>query len=240
MSEYALAYQADAGPLIAEIRQTAAQLVLCSRLPINDGPSYQESGELILQLKQKLKTYNEQRLELTRPLDGLKAKWLGIFKPFVDALDSAIDDLDRRRNSYRKEKEAEERRLREEALKEQARLQKKADREAAKLDEKGQHELADIKRTSVPEIMAPAIVAHDVPKTAGIHTRENWLWACATCGERDCEHLRAALPREHLRVNEASVGRMVRELKGLTRIQGVRVWMEESSVAGRSEHVEPF
>lgn len=233
-NEFALAYQADAGPVVAEARETAGNLVArATALTVADAATYQESGELILELKRKQKDYDGKRKELTRPLDALKAKWMEFFQPVVDAIEQAISSLEGRRTSYRREKEAEERRLREAALKEQARLQGIADRQAAKLEEKGQQERADLVRAAVPEVIVPSVVPQEAPKTAGLHTRENWMWGCAVCKQRDCEHLVKKLPREYLAVNEASVGKVVRAMKGMTKIPGVVVWMEESSVAGR-------
>ncbi len=233
-NEFALAYQADAGPVVAEARETAGQLVArAAALAVADAVTYQESGELILELKRKKKDYDEKRMDLTRPLDALKAKWMGFFKPVSDALEQAITSLEGRRTSYRREKEAEELRVREAALKERARLERIAEREAQKLEASGQQERADLVRASVPEVAVPSVVPQEMPKTAGLHARENWTWGCAICEAKDCEHLVKRLPREHLAVNEASVGKVVRALKGMTKIPGIVVWMEESSVAGR-------
>jgi hypothetical protein len=98
--------------------------------------------------------------------------------------------------------------------------------EAATLEAQGMPEEA----AAVVEqaIAAPAPVVHIVPaapKVDGVSHRENWKFEVIDAN---------AIPREYLSIDEKKLGAVVRALKGSTRIAGIRVYPEQTTVVRAS------
>lgn len=136
-------------------------------------------------------------------------------------LEVAKNHLSRQVTEWNTKKERErqetERKLREEALKKQE-DEKLA--EASVLEQQGRHEEA-AEVISEP-IHAPTIVvAKDVPKVAGISTRQTWNFRITN---------ESLIPREYLVVDEGKIRKVVKAMQQDTKIPGVEVYTEDSVV----------
>lgn len=116
----------------------------------SDSAKGQEASQ---RLNAAIKTLTDQRMDLTRPLDALKTKWMSFFAAPIDKYKAAKALLDQKVIAYQTLQEelarVEQRRLDKIAADEQARLkaiadetQRKADAEAAEIRRKADAEAA--------------------------------------------------------------------------------------------------
>jgi hypothetical protein len=156
-----------------------------------------------------------------------------LMKSFIEPLEAAKKLLSGRAYSWqqaeetRKRKEAEEarRRAEEEAaekrrIEEENRLALAERLEKNGMQEQAEEVLAAPVVVEVAEVAAPALKV----KVEGASTRENWQFEVEDA---------SLIPREFLTPDTVKIGRMVKMLKGETRIAGVRVY-DAGTVAFRT------
>ena len=189
---------------------------------------YEQVGQEVQRINGRMKSIEELRKSLTKPLDEVKARIMDLFRPIVTSHAEAIEILGGKIKTYKREQEEirrqEEARLREETRKENERLQKIADKRAAKEESKGNSERAEEIREAVQVAPMPIVVQTAVPKVKGIHTIERW-------------HFRYTnpdlVPREHCIPDDSGIQKIVDKMKGKTSIEGVEVWRDDSVAKGR-------
>jgi len=156
-----------------------------------------------------------------------------LMKSFIDPLEAAKKLLSSRAYAWqkaeeeRKRKEAEEARKKAEA---EAAEKRKAEEDAwlelaERLEKNGMQEQAE-EVLAAPVVVEVAEVAAPTPKVTvqGTSTRENWTFEVEDA---------SLVPREFLTPDAVKIGRMVKMLKGETRIAGVRVY-DSGTVAFRT------
>lgn len=131
-----------------------------------------EAAEALKAIKRKVKDLNDQRLQMTRPLDESKKKIMALFKTPIEALTECERRLKNGIANYQHKVEQERRQLeaqaRERARKEQERLRKRAEAAA----EKGQAEKAEVLEDQAEQVAAPTLAKREAP--SGVSTRVVW------------------------------------------------------------------
>lgn len=194
-----------------EIMATAAALV------VRDARGYEGAGAFLLMVK-------EYRRAVAELLDPIVEKAFAAHKEAVkqrNRLDAPADEAERTVKAKMIEwKEAEEARIREEArVAEEAARRKAEDERLAEAEaaEKAGDKLAAEALMDAPILTPPVMSMRTVPKIAGVAPRAVWTFEITN---------QALLSREHLMPDLIKIGGVVRAMKGLTKIPGVRVFQK--------------
>jgi site-specific DNA-cytosine methylase len=208
--------------VVAIVPDRDALTVRAAALKISDQSTYTQAGEWLKSIKGFLKVIEAARVKVTGPLnEALKARNAearDTAQPLLDAeakikraMIAYSDEQDRlQREEQRREDELAER--------ERARLQEIADRAAAK----GQESKAEVFQERAAAVLAPVVV-QVTPKVAGISTPVVWDF------EITDEDL---VPRAYCDVSMKRIRAQVQATKGLTQIEGVRVFKAKRVSAG--------
>lgn len=230
---------ADAQSL--SITTTAEYNAAAALLPAVKGLASKLEAERFSQTR-PLDQQKARVIELYRPLTDTLTKAEGIVKRGLAAFQAEQRRLQQEQQriadeAARREREAAEKRATEarEKAEEQARLLREAalaeedelvaaklELQAARFEERAEMR-AEKWEDRAAAVVAP-VVPVDIPKAAGISSREVWKFAIT-------DH--ASIPREYLIPDEKAIGGVVRALKGKTNIPGVRVFSEDT-IASRS------
>jgi hypothetical protein len=190
---------------------------------VTSAAEFSGAGEHLRTIKAQLKTIEEKRLEITRPMDEAKKAVMGFFKPFTDRLSSAEARVKKAMTDWKRDEDArireEQRKAAEKAKKEEDKLRAQA--EAAR--EKGKNSRAEILEERADMIIPDPIVT-SAPKVEGISTRTIWKFRII-----DPEKI----PRTYMTIDEKKIGGVVRALKDGTDIPGIEVY-SESCISARS------
>ena len=206
------------------IEQYVAQV---SALVITGHVEYESAGNTLTEIKARWNEIDNERKKLKGPVIEQGKRIDDFFKAPLDALNSARDIINRKRQDYRADAERvrmqAEAKAQEAARKEQERLRKEADALAAK----GKTEQAEAKRNIAEQIQAP-VVAAPLPTTKGLSVRKMWranvtdklalIRAVAT----------GTVPPSVLDVNQPVLNRMAGALKGEMNYPGVEAIEVES------------
>jgi hypothetical protein len=207
--------------------ETAVAVQSTQALTVTDATTYAEAGE---------------RLKFLRNAARKVEDW---FRPLVEAAHRAHRELTTRRGETLRPVEAEctrltvemsrwkgeQDRLARERAAQQAREEQELARsvaleEAVTLEAQGMPEEAAAVVEQAIAAPAPVIpIAQAAPKVDGISHRETWKYEVVDANQ---------IPREFLSIDEKKIGAVVRALKGSTRIPGIRVYAEQSTVVRAS------
>ena len=205
-----------------EQKRTSDVPALCQKadLIISNQTEYDGASVILKEVKSRYKELDEQRKEITKPLDTAKKAVMDLFNRPLDLLKRAEDKLKGGMIGYTNE-------IERKAREDQARLQKLADQEAEKqrkiLEAKierakasGKEEkVADLemqKETVVP-IMAP-VITPQIENPNGTSYRDKW----------DVEIVNVDLiPREYMLPNLQAIQKIIQATKGTIPIPGVKI-----------------
>lgn len=181
---------------------------------------YAKAGDLLKVIANRIKSLNEKRLGMTRPLDNTKKQIMDEFKRMTEPLEALEQSIKGKMlDWYRAEeaRQAEERRKEEERVRKEQEAQRKAEEEAEKA---GVPDL-DIETPQAP--IAPPKVQPEIKTQRGavatITMRDNWTW------EIESE---ADIPREWLTVDQAKITRAVKA--GERSIKGIKIFNQKTPV----------
>jgi hypothetical protein len=139
-----------------------------------DGPQmYEVAGQELVAINSQIKTLDEKRKEITRPLDQAKQAVMDLFKPAIDRRTEACGII---RAAMAKWYAAEEQRKREAQARLDAEARAERERkakEAADLAAAGKPEEAAAAQVESEIVCAPTVVT-TVPKVAGVAMKETW------------------------------------------------------------------
>jgi multidrug efflux pump subunit AcrA (membrane-fusion protein) len=139
-------------PQPAVIAGPAERLLASVRnLAIDSDPVYEAAASDLAKAKAMVKAIEDERMDLTRPLDELKAKIMDKYRPAKEVCAAVIALIEPKMLAYRKRKqeEAEAERRRQEEL---ARLEReRLEREAAEARRKAEEEAAAARRKAQEE-----------------------------------------------------------------------------------------
>jgi hypothetical protein len=208
--------------LAVDTKEMAARY---SDFPIVDGKDCERGAEVLKEVKAYKNKLEEKRFEMTRPLDQAKKSIMEFFRQPMDALDTLERNIKSRIISYQQE----ERRKADIA---QKKLQAAADAKAKELRDKAAAEAAKGNTAKAAQLMDKAaekevavpVVAADIPKVAGVFTKQVWKYQIIDVN---------AIPREYMIPDEKKIGAMARASKGTLQIPGVKIYPEDSLSAGQ-------
>jgi len=197
-----------------------------------------ETTELVASARSAITTQAEYALaaDQLKMAKAILKKLDGIFDPLIKSANEAVKAIRAEKTKHaepiekaeqvlrqaaaawiteqERQKAVEEKRRREEAAAEEKRLKEEQDAESIFLEAIG---LADTVSAPIAVIPAP-VTAVD---KSGIGFREVWKFEITD---------EAAIPREYMLVDTASIGKIVRAMKQLASIPGVRVYSEKTAV----------
>jgi hypothetical protein len=199
-------------------------LVAAQNLSVVDEVTFTQALELGKACSVRIKLVEEKLGPAKRKTYEAYQEVMKLMKSFIDPLEGAKKLLASRAYSWQKAEEDRKRREAEEARRQaemEAAQKRKAEEEsrlalAERLEKEGMTEqAAEILETPIEVIVAE--IAVPIPKVtvAGTSTRENWQFEVVD---------EALLPREFLMPDTVKIGRMVKMMKGETRITGIRVY----------------
>jgi len=198
--------------------ETAEKLkTLSQNIVIKNDGDYESAGVNLKEIKSQIKTLDDERKKLTKPIDEAKKNIMALFKKPLDVLTAAETAYKKSMVTYvveqdRKKRE-EEAKLEREAEKRRIELEK----QAKKHEEKGNIEKAQ-ERAELADAVMPAVSGIQTPKAAGVFMREIWKYRIVDD---------KIIPREFLIVNEKLLGEMARSTKGVVPVAGVEFYSEK-------------
>jgi exonuclease VII large subunit len=183
----------------------------------------EDANGCLIKIKEKIKELDEDRKDLTRPIDGLKKKIMDKYKPWLDKLDQAKGVLTKAIMAYTDEQEKKRRELQdklqreadEKARKEQERLQARAD----KWEEKGNTDKAEALREKADEVVPDAVpVVLTMPTPKGLSYRDNWKAVVVDIN---------MVPREYMIPDQKALDKIMQATKGTVKIPGIKAVNEK-------------
>lgn len=202
-------------------------------LQVIDAVTYTQAMELGKACSARIKLVEERLGPSKRKTYEAYQEVMRLMKSFIDPLEMAKKTLSSRAYAWQKAEEERKYRQAEEARKraeEEAAAKRKAEEDtrlalAERLEKEGMKEQA-AEVLEAPIVVEVAPVAAPAPKVTvqGASTRENWQFEIEDS---------AQVPREFMTPDMVKIGRMVKAMKGETRIAGVRVF-DAGTVAFRS------
>lgn len=190
---------------------------------VSDAESYAGAMASLQEVRTFIKELDENRKELTRPLDEAKKSIMAEYRPAEDALKAADYALVSATSKWSRE-QAEAQRKAEQAAREKAeRERQRAEQKAEEYREKGREDKAQEWETKAAFTPQP-VVPNTVPKVAGVNTRKVWKFEIVDAGK---------IPAKYLMPDEKMIAGVVKAMGGNTEIPGVHVWSEDIPVASR-------
>ena len=213
-----------------EQKKTSDVPALCKKaeIKVTDQKSYDLASGILKDVKSRYKELENQRKDITGPLDRAKKAVMDLFRDPLELLQAAENKLKRMMIDYTSEQErlAEEERKRLQAI-----ADKEAERQKKLLEKKIERAEASGKTEKVEELIqqkeeVKPIVAEVTPKVekpSGVSFREKW----------SAEVIDANLvPREYLMVNQQLLDKVAGATKGSLSIPGVK-FVSEKVLASR-------
>lgn len=189
---------------------------------VTTAADFERGAEILKAIKAALNSTEEQRKEITQPLDASKKRVMDLFRPFTDSLAAAERKLKQRLVSWKNEQD---RIAREEARKADEKARKdreKLEKQAADAEAAGRTERADALRDRAVSIVA-AVPITEAPRVSGISTRKIYKFRIVDASK---------VPDQYKVIDEKRIGAVVRALKTDANIPGVEVYEETSLAAG--------
>lgn len=242
----------DAGSIVIESDLSDGTLAMLSvnsaiTIKVADPQTYAEAADELAKVKGVAKRIEEQRKELTKPLDDEKKRVMDYVRPFTDALSRVETALKKGLGEYDAEQERKQRlaqaEAEEKARKEQERLEKRAETAEAS----GKVEKADALREQATTLVyaAPAPVAA-APAVKGLSKTKRYSGECTdlmalakACVAQSLlveaggdpaklmqivtDHAQNAAPLKLITADTKVIGQMVTALKEDFNYPGIRV-----------------
>lgn len=188
-------------------------LTIAESIIVKTPQQAQVAGDWRNKIKTKLKQLDEERKELTRPLDEVKAKIMDKYRPAIDALNTAYKLFDKGLSEYlaiqEQIREEQQRKLEAEAEKKRQEAEAKAQEWADKGNEKKSEEWFD----KADNVIAP--VVPETPKVEGITTRKDWDFEIVDINQ---------VPRDFCIPDEKAIRAYVKATKGTRQIAGIKIF----------------
>lgn len=199
----------------AEAALTEANMVLdtAQQVIVKTPQQAQVAGDWRNKIKMKLKQLDEERKELTRPLDDVKAKIMDKYRPAIEALNSAYKLFDKGLSDYlaiqERIRQEQQRKIEAEADKKRQEAEAKAKEWADKGNNKKVEEWLD----KADNVIAPVVA--EVPKVEGISTRKDWDFEIINPNE---------VPRDFCIPDEKAIRAFIKATKGTKPIAGIKIF----------------
>jgi hypothetical protein len=213
--------------------------IAASEFLVDSEASFQVADQIQASLKAEAKKINDQRMELTRPIDTFKKKIVEFFSPAVDGRTKAATIYQQKMLAFRRH----EREKAEQAQREAERLlqieREKKEAEARKLEakaatlktdsarQKALQDAEDLRQTAalMPETVA---LSAPEPQTVASNVAQTWKAEVKDTGQ----FLRWLIlhPEWHtcVKFQEAEMNRLARQVRDAVPVQGVRIYPQET------------
>lgn len=217
-----------------ELKKTADVPALVKKaegLTITNQEQYTLAGDILKEIKTRIKELDDERKKITKPLDDAKKAVMNLFKPPTELLEKAEVKVKTSMLAHTEEQERkareEEKRLREIAEKEAERQRKALEAKIMRAESSGKTEKAEELREQIENIAIPDIpvVAPAIETPKGISYRDKW-----TAEVVDFK----ALPDEYKIANQQALDKVAQATKGALTIPGVKFKSEKIVVSSRS------
>lgn len=219
--------------------------IAATEFEIDSEAAFQVADQIQASLKSEAKRINDQRMELTRPIDTFKKKIVDFFSPAVDGRTKAATIYQQKMVVFRRqEREKAEAAQREADRLLQADIEAK-EAEARRLEEKAptlktksakQRVLAEAAEIRQVASMMPTSVALGAPEpqTVASNVAQTWKAEVKDTGQ----FLRWLIlhPEWHtcVKFQDAEMNRLARQMRDAVPVQGVRFYPQESFRTKRS------
>ena len=213
-----------------EMAQEASNvLVTYQNSKIANNDQYTKAGEVLKEIKTRIKALDEERKSMTKPIDESKSRIMNFFRKPIGWLQDAESAIKRAMLSFQQEQDRirreQERKLAQEASEREEREKKRLEARALKADEKGQEAKAEALREQKEEVQHQAPILPDrVEKVQGISTKKIWKFEITDQNQ---------IPREYMIPDLKTIGAIVRATKGAKPIAGIHIFSEDTIAAGR-------
>lgn len=214
-------------------------IVAAEDFVVDSEAAFQVADQVQTQLKTEAKQINDKRLEFTRPIDAIKAKWMDFFKPAIDGRTRAVEIYQQKMSAYLREQREENARKQREAeaiLAEQRRKQeeeaKKLEAKAARLktEEAKQKALAEAQTIRDVATLTPVSVpVAPLPETVASNVAQPWELESITDMAGFLQWL-AVHPEWHgvVSIKTGEINRMAKQFRNVVPVPGVKFHQKDS------------
>lgn len=172
---FPLVIRADLLPETRELLINATAMAQQAKhITIDDVPGYEVAAGELAKIKAAIKSIDEQRKAITKPLDDAKTQVMDYVRPFTTSLTDAEALIKGAMVRFNENQEAERRRQEAIAAEEARKQQEKLLAKAEKLEEKGKVEQADNLRDAAYSVVAAPSAVVPNAKVAGVSTRHTY------------------------------------------------------------------
>lgn len=205
-------------------------------LTIETDSQYENAGKFTLCMRALSKEINEQRVNITKPLDDAKKEVMDIFRDPLKKLEEAQKTIDAALAKYhlKKEKEIKDAELKafEQARLEEEKKRKALEEKAVKAEVAGDELKAEIFREKAEALHVPVIPKYipSAPKVAGVSMRSVWK-AKVSDFKQIPQNFYINDPKVQIAIISV-MDSLARATKGGIQVPGVE-FKEEKTVAGR-------
>lgn len=216
--------------VVASITQSE-ELAKLATAVIKTPAQYAQAGEYLKTVNAMLDDIEAARVRLTRPLNGV-IRDLNADARHLSAKPLHLQQaLKRALLAYSSEQARIQREAQQRADEAARKAQEKLQQQAAKAQAAGKVEKAEVLQSRAEAVVAP-IITRELPKVAGLSTRENWYAECTDLAALVIAVAAGTAPLSLLMANDKVLGAQARSLKADFVVSGVRVWCEKSLAAG--------
>jgi len=230
-SEAAASVSLRNDPSVVAIVKQSEDLAKPATAVIRTPAQYAQAGEYLKTVNAMLNDIEAARVRLTGPLNGvvrdlnndarqLSAKPLHLQQALKRALLAYLTEQQRIQREQQQRADEDARKSRE-----------KLQQQAVTAQAAGRVEKAEVLQSRAEGVVAP-IITREIPKVAGLSSRENWYAECTDLGKLVAAVAAGQAPLSLLIPNDKILGAQARSLKADFVAPGVRVWMEKSLAAG--------
>ncbi len=209
-----------------KVSQSTDVTILCknAEITISNQGDYDSASTILKAVKSRYKELDDQRKEITKPIDEAKKSVMNLFKQPLELLEKTESFLKRKMIDYTEEQErkarAEQKRLQDLADKQAAEEKKKLDAKIARALESGKTEKAEELQAKKEEVipMTVPIITPQFETQKGQSFRENWSAIIIDPN---------LVPREWCVPDEKALNAFAKSTKGTKQIPGVEFKMEK-------------
>lgn len=203
---------------------------------------YRLYADAMLDVKKRAKLIDEREEEFLsglreakRQIDATMKKLKSVFDGPRTILDGIARRISNAMTAWQRDEqlkqEAEQRRRAAEAAAEQEKIRKEAEKQAKKAEKAGDTQTAEMLRTTAQQVVVSApVVQTEVPKVAGLATRETWRGECFDLAALAMGVATGEVPSTAIQVNQTVLNQAARAAKGQFSWPGCRSICEQDIV----------
>lgn len=210
----------DIQTLVLESEAMALQYQAYS---VTDNETLLLADNALSKIKSRIAELENERLEITRPMDASKKRIMALFSKPIDALTMARTRINAAMSTYRNEqdriRQEQERKLQEMARKEEDRKRKALEDRAAKAAANGNTDKAAELLEKAEQVYVPAPVVQSSVVATKNKPRDVWQYEITNV---------SLVPREWMIPNDLLLGKQARATHDSLTIPGVRFYKVES------------